>query len=361
MSIFGILVAILIISFLVFFHEGGHFLVARMLGVRVDVFSIGFGKKIWQKKYKNTVYCISAIPLGGYVQMKGQDDSDPTITSDDPDSYSAKKPFEKILILLAGPFANILLAFLIYIVIAFLGVSEISPIVGKVHENSAAYNKLQKDDIILKINNQKIYNWDDIKPIVQESNGLLFIEIKRNDKIKQIALEPRIQNSKNIFQEDIKEKLIGISSSNKTFIAFYKGTNSIKYAYEKSIESSKMIFLGFEKLISGVISPKEMGGPIAIVDLTSKVMSYGIVPLLLFTALISINLGILNLLPIPVLDGGHIMFNLYELIFRRKATQKVFITLNYIGMALLISLMIFTTINDTVRIFSETDIKLDRK
>jgi hypothetical protein len=135
----GIVVALLVLSVLIFFHELGHFTAARFFGVRVDVFSIGFGKKLFTKKIGDTQWSLSAIPLGGYVKMKGQDDSDPTKISYDEDSYNVKKPWQRIIILLAGPFANFLLAFILYFAIANMGVPKLLPYVGKVGENTPAY------------------------------------------------------------------------------------------------------------------------------------------------------------------------------------------------------------------------------
>jgi len=132
----GILVALLVLSFLIFFHELGHFTAARLFGVRVDVFSIGFGKRLWIKKIGQTEWSLSAIPLGGYVKMKGQDDTDPTLKSSDPDSYNAKKPWQRIVILLAGPFANFLMAFLLYLAIAYMGVPKLLPYVGQVSKDA---------------------------------------------------------------------------------------------------------------------------------------------------------------------------------------------------------------------------------
>jgi len=160
----GILVALLVLSVLIFFHELGHFTAARFFGVQVDVFSIGFGKKVYSKMIGKTEWSISSIPLGGYVKMKGQDDSDPTKVSYDADSYNTKKPWQRIIILLAGPFANFLMAFLLYLAIAYMGVPKLLAYVDKVTKDAPAYQAgLQKEDKILQINGHNIKYWEEVE------------------------------------------------------------------------------------------------------------------------------------------------------------------------------------------------------
>ena len=345
------LISLIILSLLIFFHELGHFSVAKLFGVKVEVFSIGFGKKLFKKVYKGTEYCISAIPLGGYVQMKGQDDLNPAASSQDKDSYNAKSPWQRIAILLAGPGANFLLAFVLYLVMANIGVDKLAPTIGKVFPNSAAYKaQLLKNDKILEINGQKIATWDDIKGIIEHSNGKLIIFIKRGDKIIKKVLIPHTESTKNIFGESVKRKIIGILPNGEIVHKKYSLSESFKFAYDETIKASKFILVGLEKMVEGVVPAKEMGGVISIVKVTSQAASAGIIALLGLTALISVNLGILNLFPIPALDGGHIVFNLYEIFFKRPPSEKVMYRLTYAGWAILLSLMIFSTYNDINRL-----------
>jgi regulator of sigma E protease len=347
----GIIIAILVLSFLIFFHELGHFLVARLLGVKVEVFSIGFGKKLICKKYGDTDYCLSAIPLGGYVQMKGQDDSNPALKSTDPDSYTAKTPFERILILLGGPFFNILLAFIIYYFIAMNGWKKLAPEVGDILPNSPAVNILKKGDYIISINGIKIKTWDDIKSAINHSNPPLHLIIKRDNKLLNIELIPKIMETKNIFNENIKRKLIGISPSGKLITIHYNLIDSLKIAFNETVEKSKLIFTGFMKMVTGVIGLENVSGPVTIVKVTSDATHYGVIAVLLLTALISVNLGILNLLPIPALDGGHIMFNLYELVTQKEVNEDIMIKLTIGGWIILGSLMVVGFYNDITRLF----------
>ncbi|MGH1599899.1 RIP metalloprotease RseP [Campylobacter majalis] len=342
-------ITLFIISFLVFFHELGHFLAARSVGVSVNTFSIGFGQKLISKHIGNTQYCISAIPLGGYVQLKGQDDTDPSSKNYDPDSYNSLTPLKRIYILLAGPFFNIFLAFLIYITLGFLGAHKLAPIVGNVLENSAAQSAgIVKNDKILSINDEIIKEWDDISKRVKLDPVVL--QIQRESQTIQITLTPKIGESVNIFGESIQKPLIGISPSGEMIKVYHTGFSAITYAFNETARASKLIFQGFEKLITGIVPIKEMGGIVQITDITSKAAKSDFTVLLIITALISVNLGILNLLPIPALDGGHIIFNTYELITGKEVSEKVFVYLTYLGWAILLTLMLIATFNDIMRL-----------
>ncbi len=347
----GLVVFLLVLSILVFFHELGHFSVAKLLGVKVYVFSIGFGKMLFEKEYKGTKWRFSLIPLGGYVKMKGQEDLDPSLINKDPDSYQSKTPFERILILLAGPFANFILAFVLYIAIGILGVNALSPTIGKILPNSpAAISKLKKGDLVIKIDNHNIKTWNDLSGIIKMSKQTLTFYVKRDNLIYPIKITPNLTKTKNIFGEDIKKKMVGISPAPKIITIKYSFFESIEYAYNKTYESSKMIFQGMGKLIQGVIPANQLGGVISIGTVISNASETGIVALLLTMALISVNLGVLNLLPIPALDGGHIMFNFYEMISKKAPNKQVLITLTVAGWIILFSLMLFGVYNDINRI-----------
>lgn len=343
-------ITILAISFLIFFHELGHFLAARQLGVGVNVFSIGFGEKVYTKKIGNTEYAISSIPLGGYVSLKGQDDLDPNLKNYDKDSYNTLSPLGRIYILFAGPFFNIILAFFIYIALGYIGVEKLAPVIGNVGENSAAKSaNLMVDDKILSINQTPIKEWDDIKKLVTLEP--IEIEVLRDKKVIYVTLTPKVGESKTIFGENVQKPLIGIYPKGELVTLYNKGISSISFAFDETIKASKLIVTSVEKLVTGVVPVKEMGGIVAMADITTKAANISLSVLLIIVALISVNLGVLNLFPIPVLDGGHIVFNFYELIFKRPVPQKVFNAFSYVGMACLVTLMLFTIFNDFFRLF----------
>ena len=342
--------AIIILSFLIFFHEFGHFIVARLVGVKVEVFSIGFGKKLLCKEFRGTKWCLSAIPLGGYVQMKGQDDSDPSKKSNDPDSYNAKSPWQRILILLGGPGFNFLLAIIIYFAVAITGWQKLAPIVGKTIPNTPASKILKPKDKILEINGVKIRSWDDIKKAIS-NKSIIDIKVLRDGRILEFHIKPKIENMKNIIGETIKRRIIGIIPSGDIVTIRYSLLEAIKITFEKFISDTTLIVKGVEKLITGAVGLNTLSGPIGIVDVTAKVANLGLQPLLFLTALLSVNLGVLNLLPIPALDGGHIMFNLYEAIFKKELNEEIMIKLTMAGWVILGGLMLIGMYNDLVRIF----------
>ena len=354
MSIF---IALLILSFLVFFHELGHFIVARICGVKVEVFSIGFGKKLLSWRFGQTEYALSMIPLGGYVKLKGQDDSNPKLKNYEADSYLSKSPWQRIAILLAGPFFNLFLAFLLYMAVGLLGKASLLPVVGEVKENYPAVKAgIKAGDVIVAINGKEIKTWEELDSMIIESQGELELKIQRGQGELKESLRVRVlpmeQEAQNIFRENITRKIIGISSAGAVGMVHYKGLDSIVFGIDESIKASTLIAQSIIKLISGVVPSSEVGGVVSIVSVIGMASSSGLTHLLWLTALISVNLGILNLLPIPALDGGHIIFNLYEVIMRKAPSENVAYYLTLCGWAVLLGLMLLGLYNDIFRLLA---------
>lgn len=354
MSIF---IALLILSFLVFFHELGHFIVARICGVKVEVFSIGFGKKLVSWQFGQTEYALSMIPLGGYVKLKGQDDSNPKLKNYEADSYLSKSPWQRIAILLAGPFFNLFLAFLLYMAVGLLGKASLLPVVGEVKENYPAVKAgIKAGDVIVAINGKEIKTWEELDSMIIESQGELELKIQRGQGELKESLRVRVlpmeQEAQNIFRENITRKIIGISSAGAVGMVHYKGLDSIVFGIDESIKASTLIAQSIIKLISGVVPSSEVGGVVSIVSVIGAASSSGLTHLLWLTALISVNLGILNLLPIPALDGGHIIFNLYEVIMRKAPSENVAYYLTLCGWAVLLGLMLLGLYNDIFRLLA---------
>ena len=354
MSIF---IALLILSFLVFFHELGHFIVARICGVKVEVFSIGFGKKLVSWQFGQTEYALSMIPLGGYVKLKGQDDSNPKLKNYEADSYLSKSPWQRIAILLAGPFFNLFLAFLLYMAVGLLGKASLLPVVGEVKENYPAVKAgIKAGEVIVAINGKEIKTCEELDSMIIESQGELELKIQRGQGELKESLRVRVlpmeQEAQNIFRENITRKIIGISSAGVVGMVHYKGLDSIVFGIDESIKASTLIAQSIIKLISGVVPSSEVGGVVSIVSVISAASSSGLTHLLWLTALISVNLGILNLLPIPALDGGHIIFNLYEVIMRKAPSENVAYYLTLCGWAVLLGLMLLGLYNDIFRLLA---------
>jgi regulator of sigma E protease len=234
---------------------------------------------------------------------------------------------------------------------ASIGLPRLLPYIADVAPNSpASIAKLQKDDKILSINNQEVKYWYQVGELINSSNGMVDMRIQRDDKIIDLTIEPKEVTIKNRFNEEIKRHIIGISPELKQVTQRLNPIDALSYAYDETIKASKMIFKGIQKMIVGDVDTKEIGGVISIVDITSKASNAGILALLFFTAIISVNLGVLNLLPIPALDGGHIMFNLYEMISGKEANEKVMYYLTVAGWIILLSLMLLGVYNDINRI-----------
>ncbi|SFV91064.1 Membrane-associated zinc metalloprotease [hydrothermal vent metagenome] len=347
----GILIALLVLSVLIFFHELGHFTAARIFGVQVDVFSIGFGKRLWTKKIGKTEWSISTVPLGGYVKMKGQDDTDPTKKSFDPDSYNAKAPWQRIIILLAGPFANFLMAFLLYLAIAYMGVPKLLSYVGEVGKDTPALHaSLQKGDKVVQINGHDIRYWEEIGKAINETTGKINMVIDRNGTTQNLTLTPKLIEDKNLFGETIKRRIIGISPLPKQTTVVYGFAEGFTYAWDETVRASTLIFQSVQKLLTGAVGADKLGGIITIVDVTAQASHAGILALFFFTALISVNLGVLNLLPIPALDGGHIMFNLYEMLRGKEPNEAVMYYMTVTGWIILGGLMMLGLYNDIHRL-----------
>lgn len=351
-SFFGAILPLVALSFLIFFHELGHFLIARAFGVRVEVFSIGFGKKLWKKTFGDTEYAFSLIPLGGYVKMKGQNDSDPLEQSADKDSYTSKAPWQRICILLAGPLFNILLAFLIYSSLSYGEKQVLLPILGEIKTDYPADKAgLKSGDKILSINGESIQTWGEMVEMISTSSSL-HLQIQRGEEKLFISLKSKEVEGKNIFGENKKHYVIGVGAKGEFGSMYFGVWDALKSGIKNTYENSLFIFEGIKKLIVGSVPTSEVGGVVSIVQVMHKASQSGWVSFSLLVALISINLGVLNLLPIPALDGGHIIFNLYEMIFRRPPTQNVLYYLTLGGWAILLSLMLLGLYNDIHRILS---------
>lgn len=349
-----ILVALLVLSFLVFFHELGHYVVARMCGVRVEVFSIGFGKKLITRRIGQTQYAFSLIPLGGYVKLKGQDDTQPLESlkpSLESDSYRFKTPLQRIAILLAGPVFNLLLAFMLYVAVGIGGKPSLLPIVGEVKLGMPAFEAgIKPNDRIVSINGAKIRTWEELDLAIANAKDALVIEIEREAQNLEVRLTPVVSQTQNIFGEPIYRNLIGITSQKAVGIVHYQGFESLLFGINETLKASTLIAQGIIKLISGAVPSSEIGGVVSIVSIIGKASQEGWVRLFIFVALISVNLGILNLLPIPALDGGHILFNCYEMIAKKPPNEQIAYYLTFVGWVVLLFLMLLGLYNDIARI-----------
>ena len=347
-----------IISVIVFIHEFGHFILARWCGVKIEEFAIGFGKKIFgfrDKKGTEWKFCI--LPFGGYVKMYGDKNgaSIPDIelikkmsAHERKISFLGKNVYQRIAIVGAGPVANFILAIFIFTgLFKINGIAQIEPVVSEIVENSASFEAgIKKGDRILKIDNVEIEDFQKMRNLVV--TGLekdLNFKIQRNGEELNIIISPKIISQKDMFGDEIKIRSIGLIAENviKKELSLIE---SFAEANKETFDISKSILKTLGQLITGQRSVKELGGPVKIAKYSGKTVEQGLVVVAWFMAMISINLGVMNLLPIPVLDGGHLFYYFFEAIKGKPLSQKVQTYGYNFGLALVLSLMVFTTLND---------------
>ncbi|WQT02408.1 RIP metalloprotease RseP [Helicobacter pylori] len=346
-------VAVLMLAFLIFVHELGHFTIARICGVKVEVFSIGFGKKLCFFKLFGTQFALSLIPLGGYVKLKGMDkeENETNEANQAHDSYAQKSPFQKLWILFGGAFFNFLFAILVYFFLALGGEKVLLPVIGDLEKNALEAGLL-KGDKILSINHKKIASFREIRSVVAHAKGELVLEIERNHQILEKRLTPKIVaviSDSNDPNEIIKYKVIGIKPDmQKTGVISYSLFQAFEKALSRFKEGVVLIVDSLRRLIIGSASVKELSGVVGIVGALSHASSVSM--LLLFGAFLSINLGILNLLPIPALDGAQMLGVVFKNIF--KITLPAFMqnALWLAGVGFLVFIMFLGLFNDLTRL-----------
>ncbi len=340
-----------VLGVLVVFHEFGHFSVARLCGVQVETFSVGFGPKLWSKKVGPTEYCISIIPLGGFVRMLGDDPSVEISPEERNRSFLTQPVSKKIAIVVAGPFFNLMLAFFIFSGVFMIGVPLLMPHVGEVTKGSAAeLGGMQAGDQILKIGDQKIEQWEEIREILQESSGgAIPFTISRNGTEQSLTITPIKKEVKDIFGDEKPTWLVGIAPKGDQFTKQYNPFAALELGLKRTVQMTTLNLVGIIKMIEGKISSDNIGGPILIGQMAAKQAEEGFLHLALFTAFISINLGVINLFPIPMLDGGHLLFFLIEAIIGRPVSIKAQEKAQQMGLFLLVSLMVFAFYNDIMR------------
>mgnify|MGYP003565093815 CR=1 FL=1 len=345
---------IIVLGVLIFFHEFGHFLIARLFGVGVEKFSLGFGPRLIGKKIGITDYRLSAIPLGGYVKMVGEEPDAEVDPADISLSFTHKHVVKRMLIVAAGPVFNILLAIVIFFGIFWTaGKFIMMPSIGSVKAGSpAAAAGLRNGDLITMINGTPIMSWDEMADIINGSEGrTLSLSIKREDSILDFSIAPQKVPTQNMFGENIQRYVIGITASGESYSKDLGFAESVAESMVQSYKVIELMVVIIGKLIKGDISTDTLGGPIMIAQMAGDSAKAGIGSLIFFIALISINLAVINLLPIPVLDGGHLLFFLIEAIKGSPVSIKIREVAQQVGLFLLILLMILVFYNDITRIF----------
>jgi regulator of sigma E protease len=352
--IYSVVAAIVGLGVLIVFHEFGHFLIAKLCGVGVLTFSVGFGPKLLVKKKGETEYALSAFPLGGYVKMVGEDPGEEVSQADVQRSFAHKNLLQRAAIVAAGPGFNLLLAVLfLMVVFLFYGVPVVSTQIGSVEKGSPAEAAgIQRGDRIIAIDGRRVDSWEALSGAIKESQGKpLKLQMQRESGEVPVTVVPRKKEARNIFGESREEWMIGIGSQ----VTIEKGNAglSIVKAFTQTYEYSKLTLVALYKMVTGEVSPRNLGGPILIAQMAGQQAQEGFASFLAFIAVLSINLGVLNLLPIPVLDGGHLLFFAVEAVIGRPVSLRHREVAQQVGIFLLVLLMVYAFYNDIARFFEK--------
>jgi len=349
---------VIVLGILIFVHELGHFLLSKKMGVKVLKFSLGFGPKLIGKKVGDTEYQIAVFPLGGFVKPLGEDPNEEVKAEEYPRSFWAQRVWKRALIIAAGPFFNFFLAAVLFSSVNLIaGIPSLPPVPPQVEEVSPGYPAetagLKKGDLILSINGRDISTWEELQTIVTNSQGKdLSLKVKRDGEILEISITPKPSTDKNLFGEETRTFKIGVGHAPVN--AVYKKVGPFVALGNGFVQTWQVIELtvtGIVKLIQRVIPAKEIGSPIMIAKLAGEQARRGLLSLAIFTAIISINLGVINLFPIPILDGGHLFFLVLEAVLRKPVSLRKMEIAQQIGLIFIILLMLFAIRNDLVRYF----------
>ncbi len=347
--IINLLLFIVILGVIVFVHEFGHFIWAKITGVYVYEFAIGMGPKIWGFKGKETEYNLRAIPIGGFCQLAGEDLDDDDIKKVPKNRrLQSKKPWQRFLIMVFGPMNNFILAVILILFTSFIwGGNTLSPVITGVDKGSAAYEAgIEKGDTVLEINHHKIRTSDDISLFFAVANPEKKNEVvvlKANSTRETYHIKP-----KKVKEDGQEYYRYGITIKQKKTRGFGA---SIIFTVKKTGFMFRQMFITVGYLFTGRVRMNQLAGPVGIYSIVGQQRSAGAASLLLLMAFLSINVGFINLLPIPAFDGGHILFIVIELIKGSPVNPEIENKIHTVFLILLMLLMVFITINDILRLF----------
>ena len=344
-----ILLAILMFGFLIFIHELGHFLSAKLLDVQVNEFAICMGPVLWQKKKGETTYSLRAIPIGGFCAMEGEDEE-----SDNPRAFPQKSWWRRLIILAAGSFMNFVAGFLV-IVLLYTG----APIVTDFFEGCPLESSdgLQAGDELYKIDGRRVYLYSDVGMLLSRNKtGVYDVVVKRNGELVELH------------EFEMKPQLYMVDGQQEYKYGLYFGTvpggfsNCLKYSWYTAMDFARLVWMSLEDLVSGLVSVSDMSGPVGIVSTISEVGNQsatvrdGLQNIAYLGAFIAINLAVMNMLPLPALDGGRIFLllvnSLFTAITKKKIPAKYEAYVHAAGMVLLLGFMAFVTFKDIWKIFT---------
>lgn len=347
----SIIAVVAVLSVMILSHELGHFLMAKKMGVKVEIFSLGFGPKLWSYKKGETEYVLSAIPLGGYVKMAGEEPQAER-TGAEWEFYS--KPVRKRFnIIVAGAAVNYILGFILFCVLFMTGAPIATSRIGAVLEGYPAEKiGLHENDKIIAIDGQSVKHWDEVLNIIHDKKGEnITLRIDRNGRLLNFTVKGREDEIKDIFGKPVKKTMIGIAPSDEKDFIKYGFLKSVSMGATTTWNITALTYRALWGLLTRAVSLEVVSGPIGIFTETGKAARMGISYLLWISALISVSLAIFNLLPFPPLDGGHILFLAIEKLRGRPLSVKIQEITQQAGFFLLILLLLVVSWNDILRFF----------
>lgn len=347
MNIWTILIAIVIFFFIIIIHELGHFTAARIFKMKVYEFSLGMGPTLLKKVGKKTTYSLKLLPIGGSVQL-GEDDED----NNDPEAFRNKPVWQRMITILAGAIMNLVLGLILCIIIVSISSVIVSREIAQFDQNAASSDKLMVGDEMLKINNMSILTASDI------SYQMANTESKIADE-NYASFDFLVRRSgENVLLEDVRFDAVPKEGGGKSIVFDFKVHGKektfggvIDEAFRQSVSMSRLVLLSLRDVIVGTYGINDFSGPVGVVDAIGKVAAIGWDQVLVLFALITINVGIFNLLPIPALDGARFIFFIIELFRRKPVKVEVEGMIHFIGFAALMLFMLVVTFNDIRRIF----------
>jgi len=349
-----ILSAIVLLGVLIFVHELGHFLFAKGLGIPVLKFSLGFGPRIWGFRKGETEYQLAAVPLGGFVKMLGEEPGEELDPADRARAFNNQSVWKRMSVVAAGPIFNILFSALLFTLLIMTGMPALTSQVGEVMEDTPAMAAgIQAGDRIIRIDDQPIERWDELSSLIHDRPGRkLVLEIDRKGTTLVLSVVPETRTVPNLFGEDTEVGLIGITPSDETVTFSLSFPDGLAWAVEETWHWCEITVLAIVKIFQNIVPAKTIGGPILIMQMAGKTASLGAQSFIHFMAIISINLGILNLFPIPILDGGHLLFMVIEAVRGKPVNQRVMEMAQKTGLFVILAIMVFALYNDILRVFS---------
>jgi len=346
---------LIVLGILIFVHEFGHFLVARKLGVGVTKFSFGFGPRLAGIRRGETEYLVSAIPLGGYVKLVGESDSEEISPEDRERSFHHKPIWVKMAVVAAGPLGNLLFAYLVFWAVFLGGVPALTARIGDVLPDSpAARAGLAKGDLVVRVGERSVGTWEELAAGIRAAGAGKEIDLtaRRDDREIRVRVTPEIREGQSLFGEKVQEPKIGVVAGQEIIRRALSPFSAFWRAGEETWKLIHLTVMTVVKLVLRTIPSDTLGGPILIAQIAGDQARQGALPFLYFLGLLSVNLGILNLFPIPILDGGHLVFFSIEGLLRKPLSPQVRAAAQQVGLALILMLTALVFYNDIARLIA---------